>query len=131
MPNGWTVAPQGLRTPGTWDGDATLSTGPLAIDPETQRYVGVLVQNNRRRMTEIGVRLFNLDVCPKDLCLQGLIAVDPDCAVGMAFANPGFFYEVQLVLPSQRAVRASIYALTADFVPLAASTLHWRDLTAL
>lgn len=132
MPDGWTRSPQGPRALGALsDGDVVLTTGPLAIDPVTQRFVGILVQNNRARLTEVGVRLYNWDVCPKDRVVGTVIPVDPNCAAGVAFDNPGFFYEAQLVLPSLRAIRASVYALTADFQPVADNTLHWRELSEL
>ena len=133
MPGGWIAhdaAP--IAKWSLWDGNAhmVVTTGPLAVDPIAQRFVGVLVENDGRRAIRVRELLFSLEECPKTLQFDSTITIGPNCAVGIAYPNPGSFYEVQIALPGRREnIRASVYGLGPSFETLAANTLHWEDLT--
>jgi hypothetical protein len=132
MKPSWVVFSKGVASRDRGDRwGAVLSTGPLATDPEVQQSVGVLVENNLSRRAVAMIRLFNGDVCPKAMTVDTAVSLDPGCAAGIAFPIPGFFYEAQVGLPRRRGVLVSVYGLTADFKPIAANTLHMRDLVPL
>lgn len=133
MPGYWTAydaASMDKSSP--MDGEARViaTTGPLATDP-TQQAVGVLIQN-KGRLHAIRVRtlLYNVDACPRRLMLDSTVLICPGCTVGIAYPNPGDFYEVELAAARHREdVSASIYGLGPEFAAIAANTLHWEDLT--
>ncbi len=105
-----------------------LTTGPLAVDPIKQAFVGVLMENDNYRPVTFVVRLFSKDDCPKRLTAELAITIPPQCAIGIAFDVPGFFYEAQVAQPPIWGLLTSVYALTQDFRPIAANTLHPMDL---
>lgn len=129
-PSGWNMAPEDASPRGFFP-ERVLSTGPLAINPVIQEFVGVLIENDGPRATTVGIRLFNKDVSPKALVVNVPVEIDPAGTVGIAFANPGFFYEAQVGLSRAEDVRVAVYGLTADFQPIAANTLHPRDLVRI
>lgn len=126
----WDLSPRTTSTRVTIP-ERVVSTGPLAIDPVVQEFVGVLVENNRSRPIVVGIRLFNKDVTPKALVVDVAVPIDPGGTVGIAFPNPGFFYEAQVALPRARDVLVAIYGLTGAFQPVAANTLRSGELITL
>jgi hypothetical protein len=105
-----------------------FTTGPLSIDPERQKFVGVLMENDTYHPAKFIVRLFNKDHCPKKLKTEICITIPPRCSIGIAFHVPGFFYEAQISQISSWGLLTAVYGLTCDFVPIAANTLHPMDL---
>lgn len=105
-----------------------LTTGPLAVDPGVQTFVGVLLENDNYRPVTFIVRLFSKDDCPKRLTTELALTIPPQCAIGIAFDVPGFFYEAQVAQPPIWGLLTSVYGLTNDFSPIAANTLHPMDL---
>ncbi len=108
-----------------------FSTGPLAVDPKRQQFVGVLMENDKYRPARFIIRLFNKDVCPKELTTELCITIPPRCSIGIAFDVPGFFYEAQISQQPTWGLLTAVYALTGEFVPIAANTLHPTDLVML
>lgn len=108
------------------------STGPLAIDPENQKYAGILVENNSPQKVQVILRVFNKDLCPKGLFFEQHVMVSPGCIISPAISiRPIFFYEVQIEVPQDKEIKLSVYGLTPDFVPLPSNTLRHTELTTL
>lgn len=111
------------------------TTGPLAIDPEIQRYVGVVVQNNSTTSITCNVKLFDKDVCPKLLAYNNSgIELSPGCSspalIDLELLNV-FFYEVRVEAPSNANILAAVYGLTETFGVVAANTLRHSELILL
>lgn len=130
----WSTNPgtgQGVHRGNVDGGTVILTTGPLAIDEELQRSVGVIVENNGPCAITATIRLFNKSACPKELAVETPETVEPGCVVAISFDNPGFFYEAQVELPGLFGVLVTVYGLTALFRPIAANTLHHSQLVVL
>ena len=104
------------------------TTGPLAIDPAEQSFVGVIIQN--QSATEINARiwLINKDFCPKAVADFIEITIPSGCLFQFAFDTWAFFYEVVIEVPRIPEVNLTIYGLSDDFRPIAANTLRHTEL---
>ncbi|MGI6037131.1 MAG: LysM peptidoglycan-binding domain-containing protein [Limnochordia bacterium] len=106
-----------------------LSTGPLAVDPIRQRYIGVLIQNIGNRRIWVTLRIYNKERCPKRVAIEERIKIRPGCTYADTFFPPGFFYEVEIRVPSDAQVLASVYGLSRRFGVIAGNTLRHSELT--
>jgi len=107
------------------------STGPLAIDPLIQSFIGVIVENNTGIDIKAIVRLFDKDPCPKFLAFKLLLDIPAGCAFTPFFDIPGFFYEVLVEVPALPDILIAVYGLTGQFGVVAANTLRHSELTLL
>lgn len=110
---------------------AGFTTGPLAADPQTQRFIGVIVENTTPGDRNASIRLFNKDTCPRTVGEVADVTVPPNCIFQSAFDLPGFFYEVEVVVPDVTGIRVAVYGLTEAFNVIAGNTLRHAELTLL
>lgn len=108
-----------------------FSTGPLALDPEMQKFVGVIVENNSISTITTTILLFNKDTCPKTLAVKLDATLPPGCLFPPFFDPPGFFYEVQVQVPDVLNIFVAVYGLTENFGVVAGNTLRHQELVIL
>ncbi len=109
------------------------STGPLAIDV-IQRYIGVVVENNSKRLIKYNIKVYNKDECPKILVFKLFNKIQPWCTIPTLIDLKeinSFFYEVQIEAPNFPQVLVTVYALTKSFRIVAGNTLRHSELTLL
>ena len=110
------------------DEKRVYTTGPLAIDPEIQIYVGVIVENQTNDEIDAKIWLINKEPCPKTVANLIQITIPASCSFNFAFDIWSFFYEVIVQVPEAREVNITIYGLTYNFKPIAANTLKHTEL---
>ena len=104
------------------------TTGPLAIDPAEQAFVGIIIQNQAPEEIDARIWLINKDFCPKAVADFIEVTISPDCLFQFAFDIWAFFYEVVIEVPRIPEVNLTIYGLSNDFRPIAANTLREAEL---
>ena len=117
--------------PGITRKTVCYSTGPLAIDPLIQSFIGVIVENNTSFNIKATIRLFDKDSCPKILVFELVLHIPPGCAFTPFFDIPGFFYEVKIEVSDLPEILITVYGLTEQFGVVAANTLRYSELTLL
>lgn len=114
--------------------DRLYTTGPLAIDPVLQAFIGLIVENTSTSCkTEVKstIWLINKEPCPKEVFDWFSVRIPPGCSFILAPRIWSFFYEVIIKVPPFPDINITIYGLTENFQLIGANTIRHTELKTI